>query len=86
MIRGDLNYNGLKIGARWAIRYATGTRADRREIRRRLGRMAGSYGTFARAVFEGYELVAADLARGILEGRRPRSCNPHKLARVLERV
>jgi hypothetical protein len=31
-------------------------------------------------------MVANDLAAEILDGRRPRNCNPHKLARVLERI
>lgn len=82
----NAQWNGLKTGAKWARVYATGTRADRREIRRKLHRMADAYNPFVSGVWEGFADVAGQWAADILEGRKPRTCNPHKLQRVLERV
>jgi hypothetical protein len=86
VVKGDLTYNGWRIGARWALAYATGTRAERRTIRHRLARMGENYSRFVAAVWEGFDCVAGDLAAEILDGRRPRTVNPFKLRNLIERI
>jgi hypothetical protein len=79
-------YTGLSLGFEWAGTYITGTRADRREIRRKLHRMAESLNPLVLGIWEGFQDRASQRSEMILAGMAPRTINPHRLVHVLERV
>ncbi len=85
-MRGKSWYMGYTIGFDWARAYATGTRLERAAIRRKLVRMAESYNGLVRGIWTGWNDLVDQLAPAILEGKAPRTINPHKLTHVLERV
>jgi hypothetical protein len=77
---------GFGLGWADARRYAAGTRADRRAIRRRLAKAAGSGHEFWNEYADMFARAADDLAAAILDGRLPRSCPPYKEQRVAGRM
>src|SRR4051812_34362619 len=85
-MRTKAYYTGFSIGFAWAGQYATGTKSDRREIRRKLARMSENVGQFATGIFEGFTDRASQRAEAIKAGLAPRTINPHKPARVADRV
>jgi hypothetical protein len=85
-MRTPTYYRGLTIGFEWAGLYIAGTKAQRREIRRKLHRMAESYNQLVLGIWEGFAGRAEQRADAILGGFAPRTINPHKLRRVLDRM
>jgi hypothetical protein len=79
-------YTGLNLGWDWAGLYITGTKADRRIIRRKLARMRESFNPLVRGIWEGFQDRASQRAGSILKGIAPRTINPHRLLHTLERV
>jgi hypothetical protein len=85
-MRTRLFYFGRTIGWDMAGIYATGTHEERRAIRRKLARMSQSSNELVEGIWEGFADRAEQRADAILAGLAPRTINPHKLRRVLERV
>jgi hypothetical protein len=85
-MRGKTWYAGYTIGWDWAKSYATGTKATRASIRRKLVRMAPSDNRLVQGIWQGWYDLVDQLAPAILEGKAPRTVNPHKFSKVLERV
>lgn len=78
---------GLTMGWTDARAYATGTKAERRAIRRRLVKSSLGYGRPFWNQYRAYFAMACeDFARAIAEGRIARTCNPHKLLNLLDRA
>jgi hypothetical protein len=85
-MRGKPYYAGYTIGWDWARAYATGTKAARREIRRKLHRMAPSDNTLVQGIWQGFADLVEQLVPSIKSGQVARTINPWKLSTVLERV
>lgn len=85
-MRNKLYYLGYSKGWKLATRYATGTKSDRRDVRGRLSRLGESYGQFAEGLWDGFNDMASQRSEAIKAGRAPRTVNPFKLERILDRV
>jgi hypothetical protein len=85
-MNGPTFYRGVTIGWNWAVAYAAGTKFTRRDIRRKLVRMADSHNRLVEGIWYGFNDYAGQQADAILAGMAPRTVNPHKFRRVLERV
>ena len=77
---------GHEMGWSDALAYAVGTKADRRLIRRRIRKGAESYAAFWQGYADAFSDRAEQRAWAIRSGLVARTCNPHKLQKVLERA
>ena len=85
-MRNKLYYLGYSKGWKMATRYASGTKAERRDVRNRLALLNESYGQFAEGLWDGFGDLSSQRSESILKGLAPRTINPHRLAHVLERI
>jgi hypothetical protein len=85
-MNGKLFYLGYNRGWKMAAAYATGTRRQRGEIRQRLAILSDSFSSFARGVWSGFRDLAEQRSEAIRSGRAPRTINPFRLSRLLDRV
>jgi hypothetical protein len=85
-MNGKLFYLGYNRGWKLAGAYATGTRQERSVIRRRLALLNDSYSAFARGAWAGFHDLAEQRSTAIRLGLAPRTVNPFKFARLLERI
>jgi hypothetical protein len=77
---------GYNRGWKLAAAYATGTRRERSEIRRRLAILNESFSSFSRGLWAGFRDLADQRSAAILAGMAPRTVNPHRLKNVLDRI
>lgn len=76
---------GYRMGWEDAERFARGTRADRREVRRRLAKSGASYAAFWRAYRDAVLPRLEAFAGAIREGRLPRTCRPSRIYAAVNR-